>query len=311
MKDEKPLVSIIIATYKRTKRLIRAIESANNQIYQNIEIIVVDDNPPGSVYRKRVEEIMSDYPKIIYIRNPQNMGGAMARNAGINVANGEFIAFLDDDDTFAEEKIEKQYRCYLEHEKDNAGMIYCYSRKVDDQNREIGEFINKYKGRPLYQHMLGCIAGTSLWFCPKKALVEVGKFEDAPCKQDSILLLKLLVNDYSVYCVPDKLVNYTEHNEERISGLRVKNIQGIINFRDWCRKYYSKVSDLQKNDVEYQFSKELIPKLLYNNERKQAFLECYNMFRIAPLKIDTWKATLKLLMPSVYRAFLNIKQKNN
>lgn len=107
----KKLVSIIIPTYKRSKKLKEAIESVLNQTYKNIEVIVVDDNHPNTEYRINNEKLMKEYKdnrNVIYIKHSENKNGAAARNTGINKAKGEYIGFLDDDDEFLREKIERQ-----------------------------------------------------------------------------------------------------------------------------------------------------------------------------------------------------------
>ena len=107
-----PLISIIITTYKRKESFEKALRSAMLQTYENIEIIVVDDNADQLEYRKWVSNLMENFPHITYIKNNKNLGGALARNEGIKKAHGEFIAFLDDDDVYTKDKISKQYECY-------------------------------------------------------------------------------------------------------------------------------------------------------------------------------------------------------
>ena len=99
-----PLVSIIVPTYNRAGVLSRAIRSIFSQTYSNIEIIIVDDascDDTGNV----VESFMDDH--IHYIRHDKNQGGSASRNTGIRSAKGSFIAFLDDDDEWLPEKLEK------------------------------------------------------------------------------------------------------------------------------------------------------------------------------------------------------------
>ena len=113
---ESPLVSVIIPTYKRSDYLIRALNSVLMQSYSNIEIVIVDDNDPGSEYRKKTKEKINNYKdlaKIQYIENLKNLGGALARNEGIKAAQGEYVAFLDDDDIFLKDKIKHQMEFML------------------------------------------------------------------------------------------------------------------------------------------------------------------------------------------------------
>ena len=101
----KLLVSVIIPTYNRAALVPRAIESVRRQTYRNLEILVVDDGSPDDtedVVRRIVD------PRIRYIRHEKNRGLPAVRNTGIRVAEGKYLAFLDDDDEWKEDKLEKQ-----------------------------------------------------------------------------------------------------------------------------------------------------------------------------------------------------------
>lgn len=103
---KQDLVSVIITTYHNEKLLPRAIECLLNQTYKNIEIIVVDDNPPESESRIQTECVMKKYSQVIYLKHKANLNGATARNTGISVANGKYIAFLDNDDIYFNSHVE-------------------------------------------------------------------------------------------------------------------------------------------------------------------------------------------------------------
>lgn len=109
--NNRPLVSIVIATYKRSRLVPRAIESVRKQTYGNVEILVVDDGSPDDT-RSVVESIQDD--RIRYMRHEKNKGLPAARNTGIRAAKGEYIAFLDDDDEWRENKLERQLQA-IEH----------------------------------------------------------------------------------------------------------------------------------------------------------------------------------------------------
>src|SRR5690554_8001037 len=104
------LVSIIIPTYKQLDKLKRSIDSVLMQSYENIEIIVVDDNGYDSEYSSLVNTLMEEYinnKKVKYIKHKVNKNGSAARNTGIRHSNGDYIMFLDDDDMFVNDKIRK------------------------------------------------------------------------------------------------------------------------------------------------------------------------------------------------------------
>jgi len=102
--DEKnKLLSCIITTCKRGELLSRAIDSVLKQTYKNIEVIVIDDCPC-----KQTKETINKYKNIIYLENEVNLGPMGARNKAVEHANGEYVAFLDDDDYWLENKLLKQ-----------------------------------------------------------------------------------------------------------------------------------------------------------------------------------------------------------
>lgn len=101
------LVSVIIPTYGRALYIETAIQSVIEQTYKDIEIIVVDDNGLGTEIQKATQKIVEKFDNIIYIPLATNSGGAVARNVGISKAGGKWVTFLDDDDFFLPNYIEK------------------------------------------------------------------------------------------------------------------------------------------------------------------------------------------------------------
>jgi glycosyltransferase involved in cell wall biosynthesis len=93
---EDPLVSVIITTYNRPNLLPRAIKSVIDQNYSNLEVIVVNDNGTDVKY---IVDSFNDN-RIVYINKSINAGLGAARNSGLNVANGKYVNFLDDDDGY-------------------------------------------------------------------------------------------------------------------------------------------------------------------------------------------------------------------
>lgn len=115
---EEPLISVIISTYGRPHLVGRAIESVRQQTYRSLEIVVVDDASPdntGDMVRRVADR------RIRYIRHERNRGLAAAtRNTGIRAARGQFVAFLDDDDEWLLNKLERQMLAIRGH-----GAVLC------------------------------------------------------------------------------------------------------------------------------------------------------------------------------------------
>lgn len=130
------MVSVVIITYKRTQFIERAIKSVLSQTYQDFELIVVDDNDPDTVYRDELEKIMFQFKsesKIKYIQHEYNKNGAAARNTGISMAKGKYIAFLDDDDYFLPKRLENLVYI-LDKNEEYSGV---YSSVIVTRNRKI------------------------------------------------------------------------------------------------------------------------------------------------------------------------------
>lgn len=108
---EKEKISVVIPTYNRERTLKRSIESVLKQTYLNIEIIIIDDCSTDNT-----EQIVKSFnnEKIRYIRLDKNSGACVARNKGIEIATGDYIAFQDSDDEWLEDKLEKQMKVLKE-----------------------------------------------------------------------------------------------------------------------------------------------------------------------------------------------------
>lgn len=105
------LVTVVIPTYKRSQFICRAVESALHQTIKQVEVIVVDDNGKGTQEAVETEnqlKLYIDQKRITYICNDKNSGGSFSRNQGLNIAQGKYVTFLDDDDEIHQEKLEKQ-----------------------------------------------------------------------------------------------------------------------------------------------------------------------------------------------------------
>lgn len=264
------LVSVIITTYGRTKFLESAIKSVIAQTYKNIEIIIVDDNAQRNDIRKEVMNIVSKFSCCKLILNKTNLGGSLSRNEGIFKSKGYFISFLDDDDTYEPQRIEKNVKTYKLKKNTNIGLIYTYCNTIDEKGRVIGEYRINLSKKPILQHMNNCLCATSQWFIPRYVFNNVGYFEDTPCKQDSIMLLKILGNDYDIICIPEKLSNYREHQKGRISGNPKRDLIGRTNLRNWCRKYYSKLNINEIKEVEATYAMQLVYYNAIMNNRIEA-----------------------------------------
>ncbi len=129
-------VTIVIPTYKRSDRILRAVNSALKETVQDKEIIVVDDNGKGTKDQIQTENELHSLianNQIIYIVNEVNGGGSFSRNEGLKIARGKYITFLDDDDEITEDKLQKQIN-KLEECGDEYSCCYTGYHKILGNN---------------------------------------------------------------------------------------------------------------------------------------------------------------------------------
>lgn len=119
------LVSVVIPTYNRSDLLSRSLDTILKQTYTNLEVIIVDDNSTDDT-SDVVDQYIQRDDRIKYLKNDENKGGGFSRNRGLQNANGEYIAFLDDDDEWYPSKLEEQL-IYT----DDFSMVGCLS-SIDD-----------------------------------------------------------------------------------------------------------------------------------------------------------------------------------
>lgn len=127
-------VSVVIPIFNRAGIFSRTLGSVLNQSYRDIEVLIIDDNSDDIAELERLLQQFND-PRIFLYKNSENMNGAFSRNIGIIKATGSYIAFMDSDDVWAEDKIEKQVQ--LAETLNENIVITCLSRVVRQRFEEI------------------------------------------------------------------------------------------------------------------------------------------------------------------------------
>lgn len=192
------LVSVIITTYQNVKYLPRAIESVLHQSYPAIELIVVDDNPPESGARRETEIVMKNYPDAVYIRHAQNRNGAAARNTGIRVAKGGYIAFLDNDDFYFSGHIESCVRA-LEN-RGECSCVLCGVVKI--RMGVCWDLIPALRGEDLVKAMLlseTALGTGSNLFVKADAVKAIGGFDESFSRHQDVEFAIRLFSRYQAY----------------------------------------------------------------------------------------------------------------
>lgn len=173
------LVSVIIPTFKRPGMLGRAINSVLNQTHTNVEVIVVDDNSSGDSFRRETELFMNKYrfdTRVIYLKHEINKNGSAARNTGIRYSTGKYICFLDDDDFFLPDKIEKQLQLFMKDDSIDAccsNFVTKYKKSIYKVETNQGVYDT---AQEFMSFKLNFAAGSTL-MVKKSVLIDMGGFD--------------------------------------------------------------------------------------------------------------------------------------
>ena len=233
------LVSVIIPYYKKKKYITNSIKSVLNQTYENLEIIIIydDENQNDLDF---IQEIKKKDRRIFIIKNLKTMGAGESRNIGINNSKGQYIAFLDADDTWQNDKLNKQ----INFMKSNDYKITHTSYNiVDESQRIIGKRIARNFFR-LNDLLKSCDIGTSTVILKKDLINDNVKFASLKTKEDYVLWLKLLEKNAKIYGLDEILTFWTKSRSSLSSSTFQKLIDGFrvyykyMNFNYFKSVYY-------------------------------------------------------------------------
>ncbi len=198
-------ISVIVPTYNRAHTIVKAIQSIRDQSYPVTEIIVVDDASTDNT-ENMVLSIGDE--RISYHRLNRNRGAAGARNHGVAQANCDMIAFLDSDDVWHPDKIEKQV--LLKEENADLGLIYTAYVRIYDTSESIHPNLNgedKLEGDMLSQVLYKNTVGTPTVLMKKSLFDDIGGFdEDLRCLEDWDLIIRA-AKETKFGFVPEVLVD--------------------------------------------------------------------------------------------------------
>lgn len=229
------LVSIITPNYNSERFIRETIESVLSQTYKEWELIIVDDCSTDNSLNI-IKNYAANDERIKLQINETNSGTATTRNNAIKFAKGRFIAFLDSDDLWDNNKLEKQINFMLAN---NYALTYSYYRQIDEE----GKFLKNVNSIPLKidysslikRNWIGCLTGMYDTKIIGKVYVP-----DLKKRQDFALWLKIIKQTKHAYCFPEMLASYRLRKESMSS-----NKFGLIKYNWMLYREIEKISILK------------------------------------------------------------------
>lgn len=264
--SKQPKVSVIVPVYKTTKYLRKCFDSVLKQRFKDIELIIVSDGPEED--DKICEEYVRKYPNVRLLKGV-NKGLGGARNSGIDIAKGKYIAFVDSDDWIEADYIGKMYEAMATDE--SVDIVQCGTNIVfeKEENSKLLDADNKYfavsaRGKiPVTDDIYGNMNVGSWNKLYKKSLIEKYgiKFPENMRNEDAYFTWVYWAVCQNMYCIPDKLYNYLRREDSLMAKTFKKGMKSEV------------LDHLIVGKLFYVFLKQ-------NNlfeEHKRAFFRAYNV----------------------------------
>lgn len=216
---QQPLISVIIPIYKVEKFLNRCVESIVEQTYNNLEIILVDDGSPDNC--PKMCDNWADKDVRIKVVHKENGGLSDARNAGMKIASGEFISFVDSDDWLELNAIELMQDAIERNDCDicSFGVKMLWENGKEKYLTKSHDEIVFESTEAILQGFLSSQIIQTVWNkLYKKSVIEDYEFPFGKLYEDEFWSWKIMVNSNRVVCIDNYLYNYYQNDSSIMHG---------------------------------------------------------------------------------------------
>lgn len=224
-------ISVIVPVYKVEKYLDKCIQSIVDQTYRDLEIILVDDGSPDTCPQLCDAWALKDN-RIKVIHQP-NGGISAARNSGMKIATGEFIYFVDSDDSIAKNLCEKAIEVFIQHQVD---IVTFGCERITEDGKLLGgtEKIQNQvlpSKKAIEELVIGNICDYA-WNKVYRAYVFNGIwFPEKRCFEDAAVMYKVFLNANRIYTLNEKLYFYLQRSGSIVSSMNIKLLEDLYQAR--------------------------------------------------------------------------------
>ena len=283
---DNPLISVIVPAFNASTYIGEALTSIVHQTHKNWEIIVIDDGSTDATI-----DVLSGYASNIRLIKQNNKGPAAARNLGAKSARGEWLAFLDADDTWAPDKLARQL---LDVGKANWSYTdMLFKGGVNDGLRD-SEFTEKHEGEVLEKLVLGNFISTSTVLIRRRSFEESGGFDESlPSIEDWELWTRIASNNPVSY-VNEPLTRYRVHPSSTSRKTR-KTLPNHLRVIDIIFSRVGTTPEIQKLKPRAKATSCGICSYIAEEEGDAsfAFLCAFHACRFQPFSSSRWMRLLK------------------
>ena len=279
MKKETDLISVIVPIYKVENYLKKCLDSIVNQTYKNLEIILIDDGSPDNCGKICDEYAKKDErSKVIH---KENEGVSIARNAGLKIASGDYIAFVDSDDWIELDMYEEMIKCAQEK---NVDMVRCrrifeYSNKSvkDDVGLSDNTFFDVKSDRLYFINLIlanGVLPFFNLSLIKKEKIDnnELRFNSDLIVGEDLLFTFKLLCNIDSIYIYDNYFYHYNVHIQSAMNSITKSEAmaKNLLKLYDYIKKLLIE-NNLYTDDMQEKLARYIFYRIYYRIAEATAY----------------------------------------
>lgn len=247
-------VSVIMPAYNAQNYIRRSLDSVVNQVYKNLEIIIVDDASTDST-KKIIKEYADKDDRIIPFYQSENKGVSSARNVGLKAVTGDFVVFIDSDDEFTPDAIRRMvdmadkynsdfidsyHLLYLK--KKNGKTVSFTEKKMPKETTAFGSLKDNIKVLDTYTYITGKLI--------KKELLKDMEFDETLSRYEDLVFEHELKTRIKNYCLMNKPVYYYYQREDSLVNTLGKKHLCYLDAAKIIKKIYSKYNNEIKEKIE-------------------------------------------------------------
>lgn len=294
MHEAQPLVSIITPTFNRADFLVLAAQTVISQTHPGFEWIIVDDGSTDDTYA-RMEALLGD-DRIRYIYQ-ENSGQNNARNRALDEARGEFICFLDSDDLWASDKLERQLNAFREHP--DVDIVHGDEILIDWLGNEISRRnMRRYSGMITAYLLADNSVSITTAMVRRRCFDEMGGFSRSyPVADDYELWLRFSTR-YRYLYVPAYFAFYRVMDDQ-ISSDKTRRFE--VNERilqDFLRSFQGIVTRQERSSGLAKFYARRARYFASERKLGPAIKSWFHCFRYAPISSLTWRTLFRCVVPA-------------
>lgn len=293
IKKVMAVISVITPTYNRADFLPAAISSVLAQTYEDFELIVVDDGSSDDT-RSVIKPFLED--KRVKYFYQENQGQSFARNYALAQSSGEFIAFLDSDDVWYPDKLEKQLRVFSAHP--DSDIVHGDETQINERGKVVSlKNMRRYSGCITPQLLADNSVSITTALVKRRCFDEMGGFDTSVSVADDYDLWLRFSAKYRFYYEPGIVASYRVMANQISSDKRRRFEANTFIIKRFLENYGSVLSRAEQRWGLARFYCRKARYCARVGERVAAFNAIISAFRNAPLDPVVWRALYRILVP--------------